>query len=108
MKEMIKSKISGCTVKSIIARISCMSLKPTASLFRLKRNHQNLTTEEYSENLISYLNNAPCCKTLTVEDLNNVMRGIMGRSINVNKNNMGCKQNQMESNCTLEIKILKL
>ena len=64
------------------ARISCMSLKPTASVFRLRRNHKNLPTEEYAENLISFLNNARCCKTLTVDDLNNVMRGIVSRSTN--------------------------
>ena len=51
------------------AKISCMSLKPTASVFRLKKAYKNLKTEEYAENLISYLNNARCCKTLTVEDL---------------------------------------
>ena len=40
------------------ARISCMSLKPTAVFFCLKRNYKNLTTEEYAENLIAYLSNA--------------------------------------------------
>ena len=58
-----------------------MSLKPTAAVFRLKRQYKNLTTVEYAENLMAYLNNARCCKTITVEDLNNVMRGIMGRSM---------------------------
>ena len=65
------------------ARISCMSMKPTAAVFRLKRNHENLTTEEYAENLIAYLSNTHCCKTITVEDLNNVMRGIMSQSMDV-------------------------
>ena len=55
------------------ARISCMSLKPTAAVFHLKINHKNLTTEEYVENLIAYLSNAHCCKTITVEDLNNAI-----------------------------------
>ena len=59
------------------ARISCMSLKPTAAVFHLKRNHKNLTTDKYAENLIAYLSNAHCCKTVTVEELNNVMCGIM-------------------------------
>ena len=58
------------------ARISCMSLKPTAAVFRLKRQYKNLTSDEYAENLMAYLANARCCKTITVEDLNNVMRGI--------------------------------
>ena len=55
-----------------------MSLKPSSAVFRLKRNHKNLTT---AENLISYLNNARSCKTITIDDLNNVMRGIMGREM---------------------------
>ena len=29
------------------------------------------------------MSNARCCKTITVEDLNNVMRGIMSRSMDV-------------------------
>lgn len=65
------------------ARLSCMSLKPTATVFRLKRNNKNLATEEYAENLSSYLNNARCCKTITMEDLSNVMHGIIGRSMDV-------------------------
>ena len=65
------------------AGISYMLLKPTAAVFRLKRNHKNLTTEEYAESLIACLSNACCCKTITVEDLNNVMRGIMSRSVDV-------------------------
>ena len=63
------------------ARMSCMSLKPNAAVFRLKRQYKNLTTDKYADNLIAYLNNASCCKTITVEDLNNVMRGITGRSM---------------------------
>ena len=65
------------------ARISCTLLKPTAAAFYLKRNHKNLATEEYAENLIAYLSNAPCSKTITVEDLNNAIRGIMSRSMDV-------------------------
>ena len=64
-------------------RTSCVSLKPTAAIFWLKRNNKNPTAEEYAENLMAYLSNAHCCKTITVEDLNNVMRGIMSRSMDV-------------------------
>ena len=31
-----------------------VSLKPTAAVFRLKRNHKNRITEEYAGNLIGY------------------------------------------------------
>ena len=65
------------------ARISWISLKPTAAALRLKKNHKNLTTEEYAENLIAYLSNAHCCKIITVEDLNNIMREFMSRSMDV-------------------------
>ena len=42
------------------ARMTCMSLKPTAAVFRFKRNHDNLSIEEYSQNLISYFSSAMC------------------------------------------------
>ena len=51
------------------ARISCMSLKPTAAVFRLKRNHKNLTTDKYAENLIAYLSNAHCALSILWGDL---------------------------------------
>ena len=62
------------------ARITCMSLKGTAAVFRLKRNHRNLSTEEYAENLISFLSNARLCKTITMANLTNIMHGIIGKS----------------------------
>ena len=68
------------------AKISCLSLKPNAAVFCLKRNLKNLATDIYSENLIAYLNNAYCCKT-TVEDLKNVMHGIMNWSIDLTNKN---------------------
>ena len=45
--------------------------------------NKNLTTEENAKHLIAYLNDAHCCKTITAEDLNNVMSGIMSRSMDV-------------------------
>ena len=64
------------------ARMSSMSLKPTAAVFRLKQNHRNLSYQEYADNLTSYLSTARSCRTITIEDLNNVMHGIEGRSQN--------------------------
>ena len=57
-----------------------------SAVFHLKRNHTNLATEDYSENLIAYLNDACCCK-ITVEDLNNVLHDIMNWSIDETKEN---------------------
>ena len=51
-----------------------MSFKPSIVVFCLKRNHCNLTTEKYAENLTS-----PLDSVNTVEDLSNVMQGISGR-----------------------------
>ena len=62
------------------ARLTSMSLKPSAPVFRLKRDHKNLSTDDYAANLKSYLNAARCCTTITIDDLNNVMCGIIGRS----------------------------
>ena len=63
------------------ARMTSFSLKPTNSLFRLKRNYKNLPTEEYVDNLTQYLSKATSCKTLTLQDLSNVMIGIAGKSL---------------------------
>ena len=62
------------------AQMTCMSLKLTAAVFQLKKNHHNLSNEEHSQNLISYFSSARCCKQITISDLCNVMQGIMGRS----------------------------
>ena len=61
-------------------QMTCMSLKPTAAVFQLKRNHHNLSDEEYSQNLISYSSSARCCKQIAISELCNVMHSIMGRS----------------------------
>ena len=63
------------------ARMSSMSLKPTATVFCLKRNHKNLPPEEYADNLCLYLCSARSCKTITIEDLNNIMHGIASKNI---------------------------
>ena len=60
--------------------MSSISFKPTAAVFRLKRNYQNLTSADFAENLISYLNSARSCKRITVDDLRNVMHGVAGRT----------------------------
>ena len=53
----------------------------TASIFCLKRNHQNLSTEEYTDNLCSYLCSARSSKTITMDDLNNVMHSIAEKEL---------------------------
>ena len=62
------------------ARMSCTSLKPNCSVFCLKRNHKNLSTEEYTDNLCSYLSNARSSKMLTITDLNRVLHCLAHQS----------------------------
>ena len=58
------------------ARKTSLSLKPTASVFRLKKQYVNLSCEEYGENLISYLDDSKSCTTLTMRDLKNVLHAL--------------------------------
>ena len=62
------------------ARITSTSLKSTNAIFRLKKNYKNLPTEEYVDNLSAYLSNARSCKTLTIEDLRNVIHCIAAKA----------------------------
>ena len=70
------------------AKISCSSLSPSFSVFCLKRNHHNLTSQEYAANLISFLNTARCCSSVTNDNFRNTLNGIVGRIIgnNLTKN----------------------
>ena len=56
------------------------SLKPDSSVFCLKRDYKNLTTEEYMDNLSSYLTNARSAKTLSLTDLNRVLHCLAHQS----------------------------
>ena len=51
------------------AKNSCLSMKHTASVFRLKRDYKNLTSKEYVENLCQYLGDARSKTVLTAGDL---------------------------------------
>ena len=51
------------------AKNSCISMKHSASVFRLKRNHSNLDAEEYASNLKQYLGDTRKKKNLTISDL---------------------------------------
>ena len=60
--------------------VTSVSLKPTAAVFCLKRNYQNLPSTEYAENLVSYVNSARCCKCIIVDDLRNTIHTIAGQT----------------------------
>ena len=55
------------------ARVSSSTLKETASIFCLKRNGRNLTSQEYADNLIKYMDDTESMNTLTLADLNTVL-----------------------------------
>ena len=87
--------------------MTCMSLIPTAAVFQLKRNHRNLSNKEYSQNLISYLSSARCCKQITNSDLCNVMHGIMGKSEAVFTNINEMYSSNMGAICQKESEIVQ-
>ena len=41
-----------------LAKKTCLSLKPTSSIFKLKRDGKNLETTEYAKNLMNYFDNS--------------------------------------------------
>ena len=55
------------------ARVSSSTLKETASIFCLKQNGRNLTTQEYADNLIKYMDDTESMNTLALADLNTVL-----------------------------------
>ena len=55
------------------ARVSSSTLKETASILYLKQNGRNLTTQEYADNLIKYMDDTESMNTLIVADLNTVL-----------------------------------
>ena len=55
------------------ARVYSSTLKETASILRLKQNGRNLTTQEYADNLINYMDDTESMNTLIVADLNTVL-----------------------------------
>ena len=59
------------------AKKSCLSLKHTASVFRLKRDYKNLPSTEYVENLCQYLGDARSKTMLTAEDLSLVLTNLI-------------------------------
>ena len=62
------------------ARFTSTSLKPTAAVLRLKRNYKNLESQEYYDNLTSYLSNVRSIKTLTLSDLKNVLHCLANKN----------------------------
>ena len=60
-------------VKVRYARVLSSTLKETASIFRLKQNGRNVTTQKYADNLIKYMDNTESMNTLTLADSKSVL-----------------------------------
>ena len=67
------------------ARNTSLSLKETAAIFRLKANHKNLSTDEYGENLMQYLDNTRNVGTISVDDLSSALLGLKNKPQNENE-----------------------
>ena len=89
MRSTDESPLKNARMKKEVkyARMTCTSLKPTAPVFRLERKSKSLPTQEYAENLITYLDTARCTKTLTLQDLNHVLTGLTAQVLNKNSSN---------------------
>ena len=67
-------KIEITEVKYV--KLTCLSLKITAQVFRLIRDHKYLETKGYAENVMPYLCNSRSSKSLTLDDLTKVLNGV--------------------------------
>lgn len=68
------------------AKNSCLSMKHTASVFRLKRDYKNLSSKEYVENLFQYLGDARSKAVLTAEDLKELLLKLNDENPDVGQN----------------------
>ena len=55
---------------------------PNDAVFRLKKNHKNLSTLKYAINLKSYIDSNRSSKSITISDLHNVLYGLVTNSEN--------------------------
>ena len=52
------------------------AMRKNAAVLRLKKNHQNLDTSDYSSNLCQYLDQARGITGLSMGNLQNVLNGL--------------------------------
>lgn len=62
------------------AKNTSLSLKHTASVFKLEKNHKNLTSNQYVENLCQYLSDARSKTVLTADDLSFALTSLIGQN----------------------------
>ena len=76
-----KKKNDRLYVEVRYAKNTSLRLKHSDEVFRLKREHKNLTNEEYAENLINYLGSVRKTSSLSSSDLFDAISKITGRAI---------------------------
>ena len=64
------------------AKVSSSTLKEIASIFCLKRNGSNLTNQEYTDNLMKYMDETESMNTLTLADLKFVLEQMVDNNGN--------------------------
>ena len=69
------------------ARMTSLTLKENASVFRLKKAGKNLETQMYAENLMQYLDDSRNIGTVTIADLNCVQSKLEERDSGVEESN---------------------
>ena len=77
----IKEKNTRLYVEIRYVKKSCLSMKHTAYVFRLKRNGRNLPSNEYVQNLCDYLGDARKKTVLTANDLADVLKKLNGEAV---------------------------
>ena len=67
INDAVKNKCLDIEIR--LAKRTCLLLKPSSSIFRLERAGRSLASDEYDQNLISYLDNSHSQTSITVADL---------------------------------------
>ena len=88
--DVIKNKRLYVEVR--LAKKTCLSIKRSSSVFRLKRGGKNLTSDEYAKNLSTYFDNPHSQTAITVADLQNVLLAL-------NQETLSNKQTTVNSPC---------
>ena len=79
-----KEKVERLRKEIHYAKLTCTTMIKTSTALKLTRNSKSLSSQEYADNLKSYLDTARSVKSLTINDLSNVLHGLSATSIPVN------------------------
>ena len=90
-------------------RMTSLTLKKNASVFRLKKAGKNLETQMYAENLMQYLDDSRNIRTVTIADLNDVLSKLEERDSGVEEsNNANSNAGPLEKGKTIKARMMNL